>query len=196
MRLEQETLQTLSADFVQSKESTMLLEPEEARGTFQYAAPDRVRWEYSAPNPISMVIEGERMTTWYRDIDQAERVDIGRQSQRILEYLGAGSSLDTLLEYFDVRLRMPEDRALPLQLELTPRFERVAKRLREMSLWIDPELFLPVRLRYVEADGDVTAYEFSNFQLNQEIADDRFELDLPESVDVRTIDLNRRGGQR
>lgn len=196
MRREQESLSTLQADFVQTKESSMLLEPAEASGTFYYAAPDRVRWEYRTPDPISMVIANDRMTTWYRDLDRAEEVDVGRQSQKILEYLGAGSSLATLLEYFEVRLHQPQDESAPLELELEPRFERVAKRLSGMRLWIDPKLYLPVRLRYVEADGDVTDYRFSDFRLNREIADERFELELPESVAVRRIDLNRRGGRR
>jgi outer membrane lipoprotein carrier protein len=196
MRDEQESLHTLQADFVQQRESSMLLEPSEATGTFFYAAPDRVRWEYRTPDPISMVIVNDRMTTWYRDLDRAEQVDIGRQSQRILEYLGAGSSLATLLEYFDVRLHQPQRGSAPLELELEPRFERIAKRLSGMSLWVDSELFLPVRLRYVEADGDVTDYRFNNFRLNREIPDERFQLDMPGSVAIRRIDLNRRGGSR
>lgn len=196
MRLEQEGLETLQADFVQTRESSMLLEAAEATGTFFYAAPDRVRWEYRTPDPISMVIAEDRMTTWYRDLDRAEQVDVGRQSQKVLEYLGAGSSLGTLVEYFDVELHRPQDGAAPLELALVPRFERVARRLAGMSLWIDPEIFLPVRLRYVEADGDVTDYRFSNFRLNGEIPDERFELELPESVAVRRIDLDRRGGRR
>lgn len=195
MRREQESLTTLQADFQQTRESSMLLEPSEAAGTFYYAAPDRVRWEYRTPDPISMVIADDRMTTWYRDLDRAEQVDVGRQSQKILEYLGAGSSLGTLLEYFDVKLHRPADGSAPLELELEPRFERVAKRLAGMSLWIDPELYLPVRLRYVEADGDVTEYRFTNFRLNGDIPDERFRLDLPDSVAVRRIDLNRRGGR-
>ncbi len=194
MRIVQEGIETLEAEFVQRKESALLIEPEEALGRFYFAAPDRVRWEYTTPNPISMVIDGERMTTWYRDLEQAERIDIGRQSQRVLEYLGAGSSLVTLLEYFDVALHLPTDPREPLQLELSPRFERVARRLAGMNLWVDPELYLPVRLTYVEADGDTTDYRFSAFRLDQGIPDERFELDLPESVDLRTIDLNRRGG--
>ncbi len=194
MRFVQEGIRTLEADFVQRKESVLLLEPERAVGSFYYASPDRVRWEYASPNPISMVIDGERMTTWYRDLGQAEQIDIGRQSQRVLEYLGAGSSLSTLLEYFDVALHMPGDTAAPYELELAPRFERVARRLSSMSLWVDAESYLPVRLHYVEPDGDTTDYRFSDFRVNQGIPAERFELELPESVALRTIDLNRRGG--
>src|SRR5687768_17178394 len=45
VKLEQRQLRTLEADFVQRRESEFLAQPEVARGTFSYAAPDRVRWE-------------------------------------------------------------------------------------------------------------------------------------------------------
>ncbi len=193
MRFEQEQLVTLEANFVQRKESALLLEPEEATGVFSYASPDRVRWEYLEPNPISMLIDGEQMTTWYRDLDQVEEVEIGRHSQRVLEYLGAGSSLARLLEYFDVRLTLPDDRARPMRLELDPKFERVARRIEGMQIWVDPDTFLPLRLRYLEPGGDVTDYEFADYRINGEIPGERFELDLPSDVQVRTIDLRRAG---
>jgi outer membrane lipoprotein-sorting protein len=194
IRQQQEHTQTLQAAFVQRKESELLVEPEVATGVFSYAAPDRVRWEYHDPTAISLVITGDHMTTWYRDLEQVEEVEIGRHSQRVLQYLGAGSSLANLLEYFDVRLTMPQNTAQPLELDLEPKFERVARRLQRMQIWVDPTTYLPVRLRYVEADGDVTDYEFSDFQVNRELSADRFELDIPSGVQVRTIDLDRRPG--
>ncbi|MGB6362463.1 MAG: outer-membrane lipoprotein carrier protein LolA, partial [Thermoanaerobaculia bacterium] len=183
-------------EFVQFKESSMLVEPVEANGVFSYAAPDQVRWEYMQPNPISLLIQGDEMTTWYRDLDQAEKVQVGRQSQKVLEYLGAGSTMDDLLEYFTVTLTLPRDTTQPYMLELNPRFARVAKRLQGMALWIDAERYLPVRLRYVEADGDVTDYTFRNFRVNRGLPDNRFELEIPSGVDVRLIDLNHRAGLR
>jgi outer membrane lipoprotein carrier protein len=194
MRLEQESLRTLEASFVQLKESALLIEPEEAKGTFYYSAPDKVRWEYEDPTSISLLISGDHMTTWYRDLGQVEEVEIGRHSQRVLEYLGAGSSLASLLEYFNVRLTLPNDRSLPYRLELDPKFERVARRLQGMDLWVDPATYLPVRVRYTEADGDVTDYRFADFAINREIAAEHFEMAVPEGVQVRTIDLDQRPG--
>jgi outer membrane lipoprotein-sorting protein len=194
MRLEQETLVTLEASFVQRKESALLIEPEEATGVFYYAAPDKVRWEYADPTSISLLISGDHMTTWYRDLGQVEEVEIGRHSQRVLEYLGAGSSLASLIEYFDVRMTLPKDRDLPFHLELEPKFERVARRLQGMDLWVDPGSYLPTRVRYTEADGDVTDYRFADFEINREIAAEHFEMTLPAGVQVRTIDLEHRPG--
>lgn len=187
-------LRTLEAEFTQFRESAMLVEPTRASGVFSYAAPDRIRWEFRSPDPISLVIRDDEMTTWYRDLGQAQRVKVGRHSQRVLKYLGAGSSVEELLRYFTVRLRLPGDGTEPYRLHLDPRYARVAKRLEGMVLWIDPQLFLPSRLRYVEADGDVTEYHFEKLRPNADLPADRFELDLPESVEVRVIDLQRQAG--
>ena len=196
VRLEQSKLATLEAEFTQYKESLMLVEPVVSRGVFSYAAPDRVRWEYTSPNPISMLISGEEMTTWYRDINQAEKVKVGRHSQRVLQLLGAGSSIDQLLEYFSVSLAFPKDQTRPYRLELTPLFKRVARRLQGMTLWIDPQLYLPIRLRYIEPDGDVTDYRFTNLRPNGELPKDRFELELPTTVEVKFVDFDRGVGLR
>ena len=136
------------------------------------------------------------MTTWLRDLDQVEEVQVGKQSQRILKYLGASSSLKQLLEYFEVALSLPDDANLPYRLDLSPRYERIAKRPSEMKIWIDPTKFLPTRLRYVEADGDVTEYTFSNLQINADIPGTRFVLDLPADLSVRTAGFGDLSGTR
>lgn len=193
MRRAHESLKTLRADFSQLKQSSLLIEADEAEGTFFYSAPDRVRWEYLKPEPTTLVIADRLMTTWYRDLDQAETAQVGEQSDRVLRYLGAGTSLDELVKYFRVSMNLPPDRTQPLRLELAPRFERVAKRVRRLELWLDPDLFLPVRLEFVEGDGDVTVYEFENLRRNEEIPDATYELELPANVRVREVVLESAG---
>ena len=192
VRLEQAKISTLEADFRQRKESSMLIDVEESVGTFAYSAPDHVRWDYSTPNPISMLIDGDEMTTWFRDLGQAEKVKVGRRSQRVLEYLGATSPLDDMLQYFSVSLTLPDDHSQPYLLELSPLFDKVAKRLQGVTIWIGAEHYLPIRLRYVDADGDVTELQFDNLRINGSLPIERFDLRLPESVDVRVVELDGR----
>ena len=196
VRLEQAKITSLQADFVQNKESAMLVEPVEAQGGFAFAAPDRVRWEYETPNPISILIVDEEMTTWYRDIQQAERVSVGNQSQRVLKYLGAGTSMDDLLQYFILTLTLPLDEKEPYVFDMAPRFDKVAKRLQGMTLWIHSEHFLPTRLRYIEADGDVTDIRFENMRINQGVPDEHFVLEMPTTVEVRRLQTDRTAGLR
>lgn len=194
VKLEQEKVKTLEAGFTQRQESSMLVEPDLSKGVFSYSAPDTVRWEYTSPKPISVVIDGEQMLTWYRDLGRAERLKVGRYSNQVLKYLGASGSFDTLLDYFRVRVAFPDDAREPYRMELLPRYDRIARRLSSMVVWIDPERFLPVRMRYVAGDGDVTEYEFHDLKVNANLPADRFDLDLPAGVEVREIDLARKGG--
>ncbi len=191
VRAQQKLLRSLDAQFVQKRESSMLAAPEEARGQFSYQAPDRVRWEYLTPKAMTVLILGEQMTTWYRDLKRADRVNVGKYSGQVLRYLGASGSLETLAQYFDATLVQPKDATEPFRLELVPRYARIAKRIKAMTLWIDRKLYLPLHLRYLEADGDSTDYVFVNLRFNPELPAARFVLDLPPEVTVRTIELGQ-----
>ncbi|HEX4962943.1 MAG TPA: outer membrane lipoprotein carrier protein LolA [Thermoanaerobaculia bacterium] len=196
VKLEQRQLKTLEARFTQQQESSMLTAPETSKGVFSYAAPDKVRWEYASPSPITVVIRGDEMTTWYKDLKRAETLKVGRYSNQVFKYLGASGSLQTLLEYFTVRLKLPEKKGDPYRMELVPKYQRIAKRLKSMTLWIDSETFFPGRLKYVEADGDSVEYQFSDFKRNAPIPGERFVLKLPPGVENRTIDLSREGNAK
>jgi outer membrane lipoprotein-sorting protein len=190
VKWEQSRLDTLEADFTQERASEFLARPEASHGRFSYASPDRVRWEYVDPKPISMVIRGDEMLTWYRDLGRAEKVRVGRVSSQVFRYLNATGSLDSLMGYFAITFAAPAA-GEPYRLELKPRYPRIAKRLTGMALWIDRARYLPVRVRYVEPNGDTTDYRFENLRQNVPIPSDRFELALPKDVPVKVVDLDK-----
>ena len=189
VKYEQGKLMSLEAEFVQEKASEFLASPETSRGTVTFVSPDRVRWEYLTPKPISLVIRADEMLTWYRDLGRAERVKVERLSSQALQYLSASGSLESLLRYFRASVSFPHGPE-PYRVELVPRFARVARRLASMTLWIDREIYLPTRVRYVEPSGDVTEYRLENVRVNPVVPDEAFELVLPPDVEVREIDLD------
>lgn len=190
IQLEQKQLTSLEARFVQRRESEFLAAPEESRGSFSYRAPDLVRWDYLEPKPLSLVIRDDEMLTWYKDLGKAERVKVGRASSQVLRYLNASGSLDSLMKYFTVTIAFP-DGDEPFRLDLTPRYSRIQKRLKGMTLWIARDSFLPVRVRYVEASGDLTEYSFEEMHTNAEIPLSRFDLQIPAGVEIQEVDLDR-----
>lgn len=189
IKLEQSNLKTMEADFEQRKESQLLLEPEVSTGHFWYHAPDRVRWSFVSPTDTVLTISDGSMLTWYRDLGRAERVDIGKQADKVMEYLSASNSLETLQRYFSVRVTFPENDGDPYALQLDPRFDRVAQRIEQMAIRLHPDGFYPVYLKYVEPDGDMTEFTFESIVVNEEISDDVFEVELPDDVEVRNVQL-------
>jgi outer membrane lipoprotein carrier protein len=189
VRMQQKEVRTIAARFVQNRSSAMLVAPQESTGTFSYAAPDRVRWDYKAPTPITVVIRGDEMTTWYRDLKRAERLKIGRYSSQVFKFLGASGSMDSLLEYFTVQLGLPKVKGDPYRLTLLPRYDRIKKRISSMQVDIDSERFFPTHIAYTEADGDTTAYDFKDLKWNTPFPAELFALQLPPGTETRLIDL-------
>jgi outer membrane lipoprotein carrier protein len=191
IQIEQKALETLEAEFVQRRESEFLTHPEESRGRFAYRAPDRVRWDYLTPKPVALVLDDKEMVTWYQDLGKAERVKVGRVSSQVFRYLNASGSLENLMKYFAVTITFSRAPGEPYRLELQPRYTRIKKRLSGMTIWIDRKLFLPVRVRYIESNGDTTEYRFESLRRNSPIPDGRFDLALPQGVEVKEVDLDR-----
>ena len=193
-RIEQQKLKTLEARFVQHQESS---HARRARGVARASSPTPrptgCAGSTSSPSPISVVIQGDQMTTWYRDLQPRRPLKVGRYSNQVFKYLGASGNMETLLEYFTVKLAMPgeEGRRLPPGAGAALRAHRQAAQVDD-DLDRRPELFLPTRLQYVEADGDTTEYEFRDLKMNAPIPADRFVLKLPKGV-ADPHDRPRRG---
>lgn len=183
---QQKNTNTLQASFRQEKELALLAKPEVSTGTFLYSKPNNVLWTYDAPKRVQMVIAGGFLTTYYMDLGKAEKIDVKRFEDRIFKYMGATGAIDELARYFD--FTFTDSKSKPVYvLDLTPKNRAVSKRVRRIKLWIDKQTFLTSKIEYVEGDGDLTRYEFTNVRINEPVPSSRFALHLPSNVKVEQM---------
>ena len=71
----------------------------------------------------------------------------------------------------------------------TPKNRAVAKRVKRIKLTIDKATYLTSKIEYVEGDGDITRYEFSNVRINQPVPPSRFAIALPSNVKVEQMKI-------
>lgn len=188
----QANVRTLSAHFRQTKVSHLLKDPSISEGQFFFAAPDRVRWDYQRPNSFVVFITAKHMMTYRPAENLAEKVELGRNHRKVFAFLSAAEPVTSLSRHFSLTLRDPggkENYVLILQ----PVTHSIKKRLREITLVIDRQRFLPVKVAYSEADGDLTTYEFSEIVVNQQLPQGFFSLDLP--AGVRVVEVRLRGAE-
>jgi hypothetical protein len=76
-----ETTRTLSADFHQTIESPTLATPLESKGTVAFEKPNRMRWEYEAPDPQLIVGDGTTLWIYQPDDKQAIKAPLGEVFQ-------------------------------------------------------------------------------------------------------------------
>ena len=185
---QQKKTQTLQATFRQEKELALLAAPEVSSGTFVFSKPNNVLWSYDTPKRVQMVIAGGTLTTYFPDLNKAERIDVKRFEDRIFKYMGATGAIDELAKYFDFTFT-DSAKTGTFVLDLTPKNKAVTKRVRRIKIWIDKQTYVTSKIEYVEGDGDVTRYEFTNIRLNEPVPQSRFALTLPPSVKVEQMKL-------
>lgn len=185
---QQRKVTTLQADFRQEKELALLAKPEISTGRFVYEKPNNVLWSYDAPKRVEMLITRGTLTTYYPELNKAERVDVKRFEDRIFKYMGASGAIDELGRYFDFTFtNKPSEPTYVL--DLKPKTGAVAKRVQRIKIWIDKTSYLTSKIEYVEGDGDITRYEFKNIKLNAPVAQNLFVLNLPAGVRVEQMKI-------
>ena len=179
---------TLEADFRQEKTLALLAKPELSTGHFTFSKPNNVLWRYDAPRRVEMLIANGMLTTYYPDLNKAEQIEVKRYQDRIFKYMGASGAIDELSSYFDFTFTNTSNQPFYV-LDLTPKSKGIAKRVRHIRIWIDKKSYLTTKFEYVEGDGDMTRYEFTNVRVNEPIEQKRFTLNLPPNVRLEQMKL-------
>ncbi len=188
VQLAQSQMTTLQADFRQEKTLALLASPEVSTGRFVYSKPNNVLWSYDAPKRVTMLIANGMLTTYYPDLNKAERIEVKRYQDRIFKYMGASEAIDELGAWFNFTFTNTSDKPYYV-LDLDPKNKTVAKRVRHIKIFIDRKTYLTTQFEYTEGDGDKTRYEFLNVKVNVPVEQSRFVLTLPSSVRVEQMKL-------
>jgi outer membrane lipoprotein-sorting protein len=188
VQLAQAKTNTLQADFRQEKTLALMARPEIATGRFIYAKPNNVLWTYNAPKRVTMLIANGMLTTYYPDLNKAERIEVKRYQDRIFKYMGASGAIDELGAWFNFTFTNTSDKGYYV-LDLDPKSKTIARRVRHIRIYIDKASYLTTQFEYTEGDGDKTRYEFTNVKVNAPVEQSRFTLQLPSSVRVEQMKL-------
>jgi outer membrane lipoprotein carrier protein len=188
VQLAQAKTNTLQADFRQEKTLALMAKPEVSTGRFIYSKPNNVLWTYDAPKRVTMLIANGMLTTYYPDLNKAERIEVKRYQDRIFKYMGASGAIEELGAWFNFTFTNTSDKPY-YALDLDPKSKTIAKRVRHIRIYIDKQSYLTTQFEYTEGDGDKTRYEFTNVKVNAPVEQSRFTLQLPSSVRVEQMKL-------
>jgi outer membrane lipoprotein carrier protein len=179
----QARIERISARFEEVKTLALLKEPIVQSGEFFHTKPDKFLWEYTAPEPKMLMLNGRDIVAYYPKQKRAEEIHT-RFSKRIVKYLGLGSVLKDLGEEYDMSLGKNNKIPGTDLLVLTPKGRMIQKRLAEIRIWVDRTINQPRQLEYLEPDGDSARITFDRIEINPEISVSKYSIQLPEGVTV------------
>lgn len=184
---------SLTFDFTQTKSSEMLENDIVSEGKMAYAAPDKVRWEYTAPYRSLFIMNGDKVLTRNSSGEKQSKAKGGSLYTRISKLMTGllsagvptGSASEGVSEEnsksaplfraegFDCTA---EENSDGLHLKLVPA-EQSAKRLfREVRVRIDKKTGVANKIEIEEKNGDSTTILCRNIKVNPEVDSALFEF--------------------
>ena len=167
------TMQSMQCRFVQEKTSSMLAEPSVAEGTMHYAAPDRMRWEYTAPYAFALVVNGERLVKVTDGKAEVLEGNAGRMYQGMVNLIIGSASGKKLFDttVFDIVFY---DNNGFWRADMTPKRRDMKRMFSQLVFRFDKKTNGISRVEFVSANGDVTSIRFEEIKVNEAIGDKVF----------------------
>jgi outer membrane lipoprotein carrier protein len=172
---------SIRADFNQETRSRAASLGTSAKGTLYFLKPRAIRWDYEKPRQ-QFVINGEKAWLFVPDENTVYlyQVDQILSSPIVLSFF---SGLGQLSETFQIS-ELPPEPGPPVRyrLKLLPREPESA--VSRVTLWIDANSYLLVRIQTEDPLGNINQISFSNVQVDALLKPSWFAFDVPEGVRV------------
>ena len=167
---------SLSADFEQVQQDDRGNTLQEAGGTFDLSRPDSFRWEYTEPYKQAIVSDGKVFK--FYDVDLAQvtirSIDATLRATPALLLTG-GAALE---DAFNIASAGQRDGMS--WVKLTPRADDTD--FQEVRLGLKEQV--PSVMELDDNLGQTTRIRFTDVELNPDLPDSRFTLDIPDDVEV------------
>jgi len=166
---------TFQAEFLQEIYSAGGEIVEESAGRLSISRPGRFRWEYDDPEQL-IVADGEQL--WLYDIE-LDQITVSEQAENLAGSPAAllGGDENALDDFNVLKQFMVED------IEWTRLEPKNANTdFRSISIGFRDGLIVVMELK--DALEQTTRIRFSDVTMNAELADDLFDIEVPDGVDV------------
>jgi len=187
-------LKSLKAEMVLQKTNTQIGVTDSEYGQLLYKpgaakSKQKLRIEYTKPSKDIAVVDGDNFTFYQPRINQAfkglaSRLSKGKQggfTQFIT--IGLNGSLKSTSGKYNVSFVKDEavNGVMTSVLRLTPKSN---DQFTSIEIWVNQQSSFPVQFRGTERNGDLTMVTLKNLQLNANVPDSAFAVNLPKGTKI------------
>jgi outer membrane lipoprotein-sorting protein len=183
-------LTTMEADIKYTRLISLLDSEEISNGFLRYKKPKKLNLNFFPPRNEINILDGSYAWIYHIEEKQVEKYEMSSdmdspQGMDIFD-LGYEYSTEKAKENYDITLidEISTEEGTLFHIELIPR-ETIDAEYERTLLWVREGLWLPVQYQLFESDGEIiNTIELSNIQINTEIPDTTFVLDISEDVEI------------
>lgn len=181
-------LNTMEAEIKYSRVITLLDSEEVSVGFLQFKKPKLININFFPPRNEINVIDGTYIWIYHIKEKQVEKYEMSSDSPQGVDIfeLGYDYTVEKVRRNYEITLLdviSTEEETL-FHLELIPK-ETFNSQYDRTLLWVKEGLWLPVQYQLFESEGEIiNTIELSHIEINTEISDDEFVLNLSDDVEI------------
>ena len=166
--------QTISSDFTQVKNLSMLAEKIKSKGNFYFKKEDKVRIEYTSPFSYLLVMNGGQLLV--KDEQKTSKINTkNSKTMQSVNRIMVDCMRGTVLQNTDFMTSVYENSNSYL-LSLTPATAAMKKIFSQIDVYMNKKSLEVDRLTMTETGGDYTNMDFTNTQHNQPLNEALFKV--------------------
>jgi len=179
--------ESLSADVERTKVTVVVDDRSTESGQMQVRRDDKMRIELTAPDPRTILRDGDHLYIYTPKTRQVEEYDLSKHRDLVDQFLllGFGTSAESLKRGYLITVEGEETTGNQkvARLELTPKSGDVRKQISKIELWLDEATWLPTQQKFYETGTeDYFIIRYMNVARNVSLPDSRFKLHWPAGV--------------
>ena len=179
--------ETLSANLEYAKVTVVVNDTSTDYGQVFFRKHDhQLLVEFQRPEPKYLLFSGNKVEIYYPKIRQLQEYNLEKHRGLVDQFLllGFGTSGEALAKQYLLTVlgESQLDSRSVVQLELTPKSDKVRGQISRIHVWLALDSWVPVQQKFFETSGDYLIARYSNVKVNLPLPGSRFKIPVPKGV--------------
>ena len=180
IRIKASMVTSLRGRFRQETQTRLLSGPVHSAGQVYWQSPNRLRWEVTTPDPMTLVARGGSILVLYPDLKRASTYQVPARGDILGRLSGTAGDVESLQRDYRITITLVSGGGKRfLQMTFDPATDRSARYLKRLEIKIDPGDWLPREVKILESDREITTIHLLDLTENVELPANLFNVDPP-----------------
>lgn len=159
-------IQSLSCQFTQTKQSSLLVDNAVSKGEMSYSRPKSMRWEYTSPYSYALVVEGDSLSMTGAEGSKKPNQNANRMMKEMSSLIIGSINGDRLFDERTFSINIYEETGC-YRVKMNPKRKDMQRMFQNITFLFGSDDYTVRSVVLTEKSGDATTIYFENLTIKR-----------------------------